>query len=441
MEEERTRRTRVLVVAFACAPGRGSEPGAGWTWTLAAAEQHDVWLLTSSHQRGALDAALGERRPPGLRGVHYVEDDVPSLERDRLAKVRLRRHRARRSRATSQLHYWRWQRAARPSVEALHREHRFDLAHHLTWGVDWQPTAAAAEPTLPYVWGPVGGAAPPALALARWLGVRGTATELAREAITRPLRRIVGRSLARGAALVITQSRHEAAAFPGTHAVVEPHPALDLETVAELAAAHPVPPEPGGPRRAVLCGRLLAWKGSQLAVAAIASAPGWTLDVYGDGPARAAAERRARRLGLSGRVRFHGTRPWPEVLGAVASADALLHPAVHDSSPWIVAEAVTLGTPVVCLDSGGTPEIARVPEGGTAIPVGRGAPGELARALGQLPPLAPTDWWDARRLPDRLADLYRRATSHAAGTAASHAAGTAASHARGTAAPPARSPS
>jgi glycosyltransferase involved in cell wall biosynthesis len=408
-----TRRRRILVVAFACAPGRGSEPGAGWTWTLAACQHHDVWLLTSSHQRAALEAGLAEHRPDGLLGVRYVEDDVPSLERSISLRRRRRRDGTTRYRGNSQLHYWRWQRAARRSARALHQEHDFDLAHHLSWGVDWQPTAAAGVPGLPYVWGPVGGAAPPAWGVARWLGVRGTASEVLRELVTRPLRRLVGRPLARGAALVVAQNGHEAAAFAGLGpVVVAPHPALDPRRLAELAAEHPSPAPPAGRRRAVLCGRLLPWKGAHLAVAAIAQAPGWQLDVYGGGPARAGAERRAARLGISDRVTFHGGRPWPEVLGAVAGADALLHPAIHDSSPWIVAEAVTLGTPVVCLDSGGTPEIARVPEGGRAVPVDRRAPAALAAALDQLPALEPVDWWDLERLPGQLEHLYDEALAH-----------------------------
>ena len=106
---EGSARPRVLLVAFACAPGRGSEPGAGWTWMLGAAEHHDVWLLTSDHQRDRLDAALAEHRPPGLRAVHYVEDDVPRLRRSLPSRL----HRPGRYRGNSQWHYWRWQRAAR----------------------------------------------------------------------------------------------------------------------------------------------------------------------------------------------------------------------------------------------------------------------------------------------------------------------------------------
>jgi glycosyltransferase involved in cell wall biosynthesis len=46
------------------------------------------------------------------------------------------------------------------------------------------------------------------------------------------------------------------------------------------------------------------------------------------------------------------------VFARVASAAALLHPALHDDSPLTVAEAVSLGTPVICLAHGGPPVVA-----------------------------------------------------------------------------------
>jgi len=36
---------RVLLSAFACAPGEGSEPGVGWEWSQRIAQRHEVWVL------------------------------------------------------------------------------------------------------------------------------------------------------------------------------------------------------------------------------------------------------------------------------------------------------------------------------------------------------------------------------------------------------------
>ena len=37
---------KVLMSAYACEPGKGSEPAVGWNWALQAARRHEVWVLT-----------------------------------------------------------------------------------------------------------------------------------------------------------------------------------------------------------------------------------------------------------------------------------------------------------------------------------------------------------------------------------------------------------
>ena len=51
-------RLRVLLSAYACEPGKGSEPGVGWNWVKQLARHEDVWVLTRSNNRGAIEQAL-----------------------------------------------------------------------------------------------------------------------------------------------------------------------------------------------------------------------------------------------------------------------------------------------------------------------------------------------------------------------------------------------
>jgi glycosyltransferase involved in cell wall biosynthesis len=63
-----------------------------------------------------------------------------------------------------------------------------------------------------------------------------------------------------------------------------------------------------------------------------------------------------RRRGLDGRVEFVPTVPREELLRRMREdADVFLFPSLHDDGPWVVAEAVLSGLPVVCLDVGGPP--------------------------------------------------------------------------------------
>ena len=63
--------------------------------------------------------------------------------------------------------------------------------------------------------------------------------------------------------------------------------------------------------RLLVVGRLIETKGVQDVLAALASIDldGWTVDIVGDGPYRGVLQDTASRLGLSGRVTFHGWLP------------------------------------------------------------------------------------------------------------------------------------
>ena len=70
-------------------------------------------------------------------------------------------------------------------------------------------------------------------------------------------------------------------------------------------------------------------------------------------------QRAAQRWGIADRVRFEGWLPRDVLLSRLATAGALLHPALHEEAGLCVAEALALGTPAVCLAHGGPAEIVR----------------------------------------------------------------------------------
>lgn len=384
---------RVLISAYACEPGRGSEPGAGWAWARAAAERHDVWLVTRSNNAPLIEEAIAAE--PSLR-LHPVYLDLP--ERWRFWK---------RGGRGVHLYYLIWQFLVRREAKSLHVVHRFDVAHHLTFAVDWMPAGVVGIPGLPAIWGPVGGAVKMPWNLWRWLGWRGLLTEAIRTAATGVMRRMFGDRTARRSAIVVAQNPDVARRFARhPRVIVEPNTALDVDAMRDVS---------WGDRRAdttknaLFVGRLIPLKGLRLAVAALAE-PGleqWQLDVCGEGPERRPALRLARRFGVAARVDFLGQLPRSEVLGRLGQADALVLPSMHDAAGWAVGEAATLGVPSVVLDVGGPP--AQLAGLGRAVPArGSQTPAEIAEALRDLPSdRRPTDRWSATRLGERVDAWYR----------------------------------
>jgi glycosyltransferase involved in cell wall biosynthesis len=383
---------RILISAYACAPGAGSEPGAGWAWVQAAAERHDVWLLTRRHWAHTIEAALEKKHNFRLHPVYL---DPPSSI-GRLVPGRLGVY----------WHYGLWQALAAVKGRRLHARVRFDVVHHLTYASDWMPAGVARVPHVPFVWGPVGGSTGTPWRLWRWLGYRGCISELVREVTTRLARRVFGQSLARRASLVVAQNADVVRSFPQAGAiVVEPNVAIEHVEVAE---AHADARASGSGRRAVFAGRLLPLKGLRLAVAALArpEAADWTLEIYGSGQEARSVSALARRLGIAERIFLKGERPRAEVRATLATADALLFPSLHDSAPWVVAEALYSGCPVVCLDHGG-PAILVGPGEGMKVAVDGEVVQDLADALASISGrIEPVDRWCADRLSARLAEWY-----------------------------------
>lgn len=352
---------RVLLSAFSCEPGKGSEPEVGFRALLAAAQDHEVWALVSCTGLTALERTL--RTHPLRSRITLVPIPV-GVDEGRLGLVDFHRR------------YDRWQRKVGPVARDLDRRIDFDLVHHVTLATVWTRVGVAVVPK-PLVWGPVGGGVDPPLGLIPELGWRGVAEEAARLVARRSLARLPQvRRAARTAVVTLAQNRPTARKLRAAGSVVM------LTNAAAIDVGHV---RACGPRTRDIAfvGRLVPWKGAHLAVRALRDVrdADAVLRFYGSGPERGRLERAARRWGLEDRVHFEGWVSRDELLRRLAVAGALLHPSLHDDSGLSVAEALALGTPVVCLDHGGPAEVVRLWDGRLGRGVTPGSPAVTARRL------------------------------------------------------------
>ncbi len=146
----------------------------------------------------------------------------------------------------------------------------------------------------------------------------------------------------------------------------------------------------GSGNRLLFVGSIYPLKGLLPVVEALARLPKITrLQVIGSaGGARENIEyetgvrQRARELGVSDQIEWSGVLGEREVARAMAGSDALVLASFQESAPMCIAEAMSVGLPVVATRVGGIPDM--VEHGVTGLLVPPGAVDELASALGTV---------------------------------------------------------
>jgi glycosyltransferase involved in cell wall biosynthesis len=338
---------RVLVSAYACEPGKGSEPGVGWNQVRQLARFHEVWVITRSNNREPIQRA----RPAGCADrLHWVYFDLPPWLRF-----------WKRGKRGVHLYYLLWQIGAYWAGRGLQRRVGFDVVHHVTFANYWLPGLLALLPA-PFVWGPVGGGESFPPRFLRSFSLRGRVHERLRSLARRfgecsPLVRwTAARSSIALAATPQTAARLKRLGCRR----VRLFPQIGM-TREELGALQPAGGPKGAPFRLVSVGELLHLKGFDLGLRAFARFREGRDDseyfLVGDGPERRSLEGLARRLGVAPAVRFLGGLERARVLALLPRFDVLVLPSFHDSGGLACLEAMAAGLPVVCLDLGGPARI------------------------------------------------------------------------------------
>ena len=354
---------RLLLSAYACAPNRGSEEGNGFNWLWeTAALGHEVWCLTTTKGRPALDQLLAERAAdPVARRIHPVYVAVPAAF-----------DYAYRWQPGVYLHYLAWQHRAWRVARALDAQVNFGAVHHVTYN-SLQMASWLWRLKKPLLLGPLGGGmtAPPALRryLPDWFK-----TETVRTLISRLLVAFdpnVRQSL-RHAALVLAANADTAALARrlGARQVALVMSAA-LPASYFPAAYAPRPALAGRPLRILWLARLFPRKGLHLTLAALGQVDKrvpFHLDIMGDGPVGPLVPGWIAEAGLQDRVTWHGSVPYEATRAAYLGHDLFMLCSLRDTYANQYLEAMALGLPILTLDHHGAADFIPA-AAGVKVPV------------------------------------------------------------------------
>lgn len=350
------KKLKIFISAYACEPGKGSEPGIGWNVVNELAKYHDVHVLTRANNRGTIEAALaGKEHVPTF---HYY--DLPK----QLVFWKKKRRGYRQ-------YYYLWQYGAffryRRWINASH----FDIVQHLTF-------ANYAIPSLFMmckgctVYGPIGTTRIPKAIfsalpfsvkfkerLRQWSIFLMTHLEPFRVLTPLLADRIIESGTASGKSFFPRRSAAKVVRHPQTGInTSEPEYRTERKRSAD------------GKVRLLICSEFLHWKGVSFSVELfsriVRKRENVELLIYGSGPEERNMRRILKDSSVSSHVTFKGFVGKDVMIQSLFDADILLYPSYHHGLATVILQAMYAKLPIVALQ--GDPVGLAVAEGaGVAV--------------------------------------------------------------------------
>ena len=361
-------RKRIFVSAYACEPGLGSEIGVGWHWVLEMSKYFDLWVLTRRSNMPNINAWLAEN--PDFSNINFIYYDLPKWAR--FWKKGLRGVR---------LYYILWQLCSNNIVKRTMIENNISIFHHLTYGnALWNVSRYGSKQT--FIWGPVGGLETIPENFSRHYDTKCRIIEKFRRFAVACAKLNVGFYYrCKQADIILCKTEHtlkripqrfaaKAILFTDVAADVIAHSDAAINMAADVTAHSDIingsnPPAAHNASsnsidkaiNFISVGRLDAWRGFDLVLEAFALARKQnnllTLTIVGDGNDKSRLLSIVDKLNIRSSVSFTGNVPMSEYKSLMHTADVVVNAALKEGAVTVSFDAVSLGKPLICLDTTG----------------------------------------------------------------------------------------
>lgn len=349
------KKPKILICAYACNPLSGSESGVGWGYCMMASVHNEVWVITDEIHKADIEHYL-ETHPNS--SIHFSYITKTALFAFTEKYFRLMPLLAWQS-------YFSWQRTAFALGKKLHKEHRFDIVHNLTY-VGFRAPGLWHKLKIPFVWGPLGGLEQTNLKLAYALGLKCFLWFLCRNILNwrdkHLCRRVrVGMKSAEGGIISATSAiQSEVKRLYHQDSLILSEIGMDIKFDDDFT---PVARKEDEPIKLIWIGRMYPGKGFSFVLNALAKLPKdlpWTLQAIGDGECKKKWQKQAKKLGFGDRIIWRGQCPRGEVLATQKESHALLISSIYELTCTTAVEALAMGIPAIAPDICGFSE--SVPE-------------------------------------------------------------------------------
>ena len=339
---------KILINAYACSPGMGSEPGMAWNWVSNLAKFCELYIITE-----------GEFR-------EKIEEVVPTLEQGKnmhfyynLVSEEIRKMCWNQGDLRFYKYYKEWQWKTYLMAKDICKVEKMDVLHQLNMigfrepGYLWK---LSQENGVPFVWGPIGGLKQFPTAYLKGAGLKMKLFNRLKNFLNVwQLKHDKRVNEAFKTAKVLVSS------IPDSYRAIKKYKGLESVVIPETGCflSENIPADRFDEKEfhVMWVGKFDFRKQLPLALRAVAIAgnPNIVLDVYGSGSDEqvGSAKRLVDAMGINGRVIWHGNQPNDVVMNAMRKAQLFFFTSVSEDTSTVVLEAVSNRLPVLCFDACG----------------------------------------------------------------------------------------
>lgn len=366
----------ILATAYAINPYKGSEDGMGWNFVVQMARFSRVIAITRENNRPYIDKFMRENPVEFYQNIQFLYFDLPAWARFWKKGGR-----------GAMIYYLMWQKGV---IHFIRKQNiQFDIVHNLNFHNDWTPSYLW-QFGKPFVWGPIGHHSRiPFQYLqpySRMYWLKDTLTWIVKKTFW---------NVSAGLNDTINNSNHILCMNAGVSSVLN-LPEAKYSVVPSVATQDcgwlPVPPVTEE-FTVISAGRLVPLKGFDLAIAAFAQFVNQLpreqrakckFKIVGSGEEKQTLQNICTELQVTEYVEFISWIDRHALLDMMKTASVFLFPS-HEGAGMVVAEALSFGLPVVCLDNDGPGEFIDA-TCGIAVPISsyEGTVEKLGNALTTL---------------------------------------------------------
>lgn len=332
----------ILLSAYACEPNRGSEPGIGWNWAVEIAERgHKVWVITRKNNKEVIDAADFDREK-----IQFIYYDLPPL----LLKAK--------KIIGVNLYYMLWQIGIALQYKKYRKKIEFDYIHHITFGVFRNISYLPFFSKSKFIFGPVGGGDTTPYNLRKHFSFKNYSRDLFRDILNwitylNPIYRIF---IAK-THLILCKTKYSANFIPPKH---KSKIKIELEIGIDQIESDSNDIKQLDNPTFLFVGRFIYLKGIDFALKAFKKfqeeIPNSKFVLIGKGEEIKNLKQIETDLNINN-IEWIEWINQNDLKKYYKTSTVMIFPSLRDSSGNVVLESLANGTPVVCLDLGGPPDI------------------------------------------------------------------------------------